>query len=205
MRLPLLAVVLFGALALPAPRAAADHEPWLLAALETELGPRFSAVLAEASRHGSGSGVALAGLWTPEHDGCRDEMLALLPGDRGDGFQQWRRVAPGGTMAPVRVGRWQAWAGALRVQLALVAPPQALVVPPPGAAGSALRPLDRTARTVEPLWRMAEAAVQESWSVLETGAERLRVRLADGVERVLRRCVAVAFRLDGRPAQPVRP
>lgn len=205
MRLPLPAVALLGALALPSPRAAADHEPWLLAALETELWPRFSAVLAEGGRRGSGRGASFAGLWTPDHDGCRDEMLALLPGDRGDGFQQWRRVAPGGTMAPVRVGRWQESSGALGLQIALVAPPQPLVPPPPGAAGSALRPLDWTARTVEPLWRMAEAAVQETWSVLEAGAERLRIRFADGAEAVLRRCVVVAFRLDGRPAQPVGP
>jgi hypothetical protein len=203
---PALLLALLGALVLRAPGVAAHHhEPWLLAAIETELGPRFSGVLADASRRPPGRGGALAGLWTPEGDGCRDEMLALLPGERSDGFQHWRRVAPGGTMAPVRVGRWQETAGALAVQVALVAPPEPLAVPPPGAAGTAFRPLDWTARAVEPLWRLAEAAAQEWWTVLESGGERLRLRLADGAEKVLQRCVVVAFRLDGRPAQPVRP
>ena len=203
---PPLVLALLGALALPAQRAdAAEHEPWLLAALETELGPRFSALLAEASGRGGGRGGALAGLWTPEGDGCREEMLALLPAERGGGFQHWRRVAPGGTMAPVRAGRWEEGAGAVGVQIALVAAPDPLRVPPPGTAGTAFRRLDWTAQTVEPLWRMADTAAQEWWTVLEAGTERLRLRLADGVEQVLHRCVVVAFRLDGRPAQPVLP
>lgn len=203
---PMLLLALFGALAFAAPRVArADHQPWLLAALETELGPRFSALLTDAAGRGAGRSAALSGLWTPEGDGCRTELLALLPGERSDGFQHWRRVAPGGTMAPVRVGRWQEAAGVLAVQLALVAPPEPLAVPPPGAAGTAFRPLDRTARAAEPLWRMAETAAQEVWTVLEAGAERLRLRLVNGTEEVLQRCLVVAFRLDGRPAQPVRP
>lgn len=202
---PLLVLALLGAFVLPAPRAAAEYEPWLLAALETELGPRFSAVLADASHRSEGRSTLLAGLWTPERDGCRTEMVALLPGGRGDGFQHWRRVAPGGTMAPVRLGRWQEGQGALGVQIALVAAPEPLVVPPPGTAGSAFRPLDGPVRAVEPLWRMAEAAAQEIWTVLEAGTGRLRLRFADGAEKVLSRCLVVAFRLDGRPAQPVRP
>jgi len=203
---PALVITLFGALLLSAPRAeATNHEPWLLAALETELGPRFSALLAEVSARGGGRAAALAGLWTPESDGCRGEILALLPGERGGGFQHWRRVAPGDTMAPVRIGRWQEGAGALGVQIAQVAAPEPLRVPPPGTAGTAFRPLDWTARTAEPLWRMTDTAVHEWWTVVEAGPERLRLRLADGLEQVLHRCVVVAFRLDGRPAQAVRP
>jgi hypothetical protein len=127
---PSLPLALLCAITLPVPRAAADHEPWLLAALETELGPRFSAVLADASHRSAGRSTPLAGLWTPEADGCRTEMVALLPGERGDGFQHWRRVAPGETMAPVRVGRWQEGFGALGVQVAMVAAARPLVVPP---------------------------------------------------------------------------
>ena len=49
-------------------------------------------------------------------------------------------------------------------------------MPPPGAAGTAFRPLDGTARVAQRLWRMVESAVQESWAVVEAGGERLRLR-----------------------------
>ena len=199
------AVLAWGAAAADARWASGSaHEPWVLAALETELGPRFTAAVLEASRRGGQRGT-LFGVWSPAGDECGEEMLVLAPGDRSDGFQQWRRVAPGRTMAPVRVGRWQEGAGVVSVQIERAAGQEPMALPEPGRSGAAFRPLETRGGAAEPLWRLADAAAQEVWTVIEAGAERLRLRLADGAERVLHRCRVVSFRLDGRPAQPLLP
>jgi hypothetical protein len=186
------------------PARAIAQEPWVLAALETELGPRFTAVTLEASRRG-GRGSGAAGVWSPGGDDCRDEILVFLPGDRGDGFQEWRRVAPGATMAPVRVGRWQEAYGSITVQIGRAAGPDPIPALPPGRSGASFRPLEDRGGGAEPLWRLEEAASEERWTVVSAGTDRLRVRLAGGEERVLHRCRVVSFRLDGRPAQPLLP
>lgn len=188
------------------PRAVSTpaEAPWVLAALETELGPRFTAAVLAASPRGGQRG-ALSGVWSPAGDECRDEILMLAPGNRSDGFQQWRRVAPGRTMAPVRVGRWQEGAGVVSLQIERAAGPEPMSLPEPGRSGAAFRPLETRGGAAEPLWRLTEAATQEVWTVVEAGAERLRLRLADGAEQVLYRCRVVSFRLDGRPAQPLLP
>lgn len=199
------AVLAWGTVAAdPRAASASAHEPWVLAALETELGPRFTAAVLEASRRGGQRG-ALSGVWSPAGDECGEEMLLLAPGDRTDGFQQWRRVAPGRTMAPVRVGRWQEGAGVVSVQIEHVAGQEPMALPEPGRSGAAFRPLEARGGAAEPMWRLAAAAAQEVWTVIEAGPERLRLRLADGAERELHRCRVVSFRLDGRPAQPLLP
>lgn len=191
-------------LAVPGPRAqAGDHAPWLLAALETELGPRFSAILAAASRQSS-RGRPLLGVWSPEGDECRTEMLAIAPGERPDAFQEWRRVAPGGTMAPVRIGRWQQEAGGLALSIGFVSDP-AGVDPDAAGAGSRFQPIDRQGATARSLWRMLDANMVERWWLVEADAERVLLRAADGTERALTRCRVALFRPDGRPAEPVLP
>jgi hypothetical protein len=187
------------------PRAQANqHEPWVLAALETELGPRFAAAVAAAARQAR-HGVAVVGVWSAPEDDCRTAMLVIAPGDRPDGFQDWRRVAPGGTMAPVRIGRWQEEGGALSLAIAQVADPAGVDLRS-GYSGTSFRPLEQRGGVgAGGLWRMSPSAERDRWSVLEATAERLRLRMADGAERVLARCRVVVFRPDGRPAEAVIP
>ncbi|MCS6930784.1 MAG: hypothetical protein NZM27_01075 [Acetobacteraceae bacterium] len=184
--------------------SAVTYEPWVLSALETELGPRFTAAVLEASRRGGQRG-GLSGVWSPAGDDCREEILVLAPGDRSDGFQHWRRVAPGRTMAPVRLGRWQDVGGGVSVQIERAVGPEPLSLPEPGRSRMAFQPLESRGGAAEPLWRLAEVAAREWWTVIEAGADRLRLRLADGAEQVLFRCRVVSFRLDGRAAQPLLP